>query len=227
MSVHYIRSNVFYVFKYKDIIKINNVNNHSLDLIIIDNFYENPDEVRNFALLHEFNRRGNFPGYRTHRTFASNELYENIKFYINNIGYNIIHFSTEDFTDGNCTFTVSIENNTCKSYIHYDEDESFNEDNGICISGVIYLTPNAPFDSGTIFYEFDYENNKNITNINEHMNEYTFDTAKWKKKDIIGNVYNRMILFNSRRHHSINKLFGTNKYNGRLTQNFFFVCVKK
>ena len=33
--------------------------------IIIDNFYDNPDEVREFALAQDFNVDGNYPGHRT------------------------------------------------------------------------------------------------------------------------------------------------------------------
>ena len=33
--------------------------------IIIDDFYENPDDVREFALTQEYNVSGNFPGNRT------------------------------------------------------------------------------------------------------------------------------------------------------------------
>ena len=35
------------------------------DLIIIDNFYSNVDEVRSFALEQDFNVDGNYPGHRT------------------------------------------------------------------------------------------------------------------------------------------------------------------
>ena len=33
--------------------------------LIIDGFYENPDEVRQFALSQEFGVKGNYPGQRT------------------------------------------------------------------------------------------------------------------------------------------------------------------
>ena len=35
------------------------------DLIICDNFYNNVDEVRAFALQQDFNVDGNYPGHRT------------------------------------------------------------------------------------------------------------------------------------------------------------------
>ena len=36
-----------------------------VNVIIIDNFYQDPDEVREFALSQEFGVRGNYPGNRT------------------------------------------------------------------------------------------------------------------------------------------------------------------
>ena len=33
--------------------------------LIIDDFYSNPEEVRDFALQQEFFVEGNFPGFRT------------------------------------------------------------------------------------------------------------------------------------------------------------------
>jgi len=227
MSIHYIKPNVFYVFKYNNIIRVNDSNKYSLDLIIIDNFYKNPDDIRNYALLQNFSETGSFPGYRTKRSFGNNELYQHLKSYLNNIGYNIIFFNMSIHSIGNCKFTYSIASHKAKSWIHKDTIptdifDNYNIENSIHMAGIVYLTPNAPFNSGTIFYEFDYENNKNVTDIDK----YTFNTTKWKKTDVIGNVYNRMILFNSQKYHSINKLFGTNKYNGRLTYNFFIICTR-
>jgi hypothetical protein len=37
----------------------------NLELMIIDNFYTDPDNVRNFALAQPFNVTGNYPGART------------------------------------------------------------------------------------------------------------------------------------------------------------------
>ena len=35
------------------------------NVIIVDDFYSNPDSVREFALQQEFKVRGNYPGQRT------------------------------------------------------------------------------------------------------------------------------------------------------------------
>jgi hypothetical protein len=228
MSIYYIKPNIIYVFKYESIIKLNNSSKNSCNLFVIDEFYKNPDEIRNYALLQDFDGRGNFAGLRTIRSFGNIELYDKISFYINLMGYNIIYFNNNDFNGGNCSFTYSIFNDKPKSWIHVDNIHGKDKFQGleyINMAGVLYLTPNAPLNGGTIFYDFDYSNSLYDPNIPIH--EYTFDETKWKKKDTIGNVYNRLILFNADIFHSIDKLFGTNKYDGRLTQNFFFTCIKK
>ena len=42
-------------------------------LIVIDNFYNNPLETRNYILEQEFKIRGNYPGQRT-ISYASEEI---------------------------------------------------------------------------------------------------------------------------------------------------------
>lgn len=222
MSIYNIEPNVFYVFKYKNVVKINEFSNISSNLIIFDNFYENPEEVRNFALQQEFIITGNFPGKRTLRGFDANKFYEKIQSYLNNIGYRIVDFFDKNIENkGNCTFTISTSKDKAKFWIH--TDDIINDENKFNMAGILFLTPNPPSNSGTVFYEFDntYQSEKDFS-----FDKYTFDITKWKKIDTIGNVYNRLILFNAERYHSINNLFGTDKYNGRLTQNFFFACEK-
>jgi hypothetical protein len=92
------------------------------------------------------------------------------------------------------------------------------------MAGVLYLSPNAPPNSGTIFYNFDYSNASYDKQIS--IDEYNHDTTKWKKIDTIGNVFNRLIIFNADIYHSMKTQFGIDKYDGRLTQNFFFTCEK-
>ncbi len=48
------------------------------NLIITDNFYSNPDEVREFALNQEFDIQNNFPGKRT-KTFLNESTKEGIQ----------------------------------------------------------------------------------------------------------------------------------------------------
>ena len=40
-------------------------------IIVVDNFYSNPMEVREFALKQNFSETGTFPGYRTDQSYAT------------------------------------------------------------------------------------------------------------------------------------------------------------
>jgi len=54
------------------------------------------------------------------------------------------------------------------------------------------------------------------------IDRYSQDLTKWQKVDQVGNVFNRLILFNSNRFHMSMDYFGDSKENGRLFQVFFF-----
>jgi hypothetical protein len=48
------------------------------------------------------------------------------------------------------------------------------------------------------------------------------DSTEFDIVDVVGNVYNRLILFDSQQIHSASTYFGNNLNNGRLFQLFFF-----
>jgi hypothetical protein len=231
MSIYYIKPNIFYAFKYKNILKINKTIDQSCNLIVIDNFYENPEEVRNFALLQDFHITGNFPGLRTARTFGGIQLRDKIQSYIIQYGYKFIGFNIDEISNDNGSFTLNNASDNAKSWIHIDDayhdaHDKINQNINqvVNMAGVLYLSPNAPPNSGTIFYNFDYSNASYDKQIS--IDEYNHDTTKWKKIDTIGNVFNRLIIFNADIYHSMKTQFGIDKYDGRLTQNFFFTCEK-
>ena len=68
-------------------------------VLVIDNFYNNPDDTRNFILTQEFKIRGNYPGQRT-VCFATEEIRDIIQTYITPFGGKITQFPLEK-TDKN------------------------------------------------------------------------------------------------------------------------------
>ena len=48
------------------------------------------------------------------------------------------------------------------------------------------------------------------------------DLTRWEQVDKVGNIFNRLILFNAKRFHMSLDYFGNMKENGRLFQVFFF-----
>jgi hypothetical protein len=188
------------------------------NLIIIDNFYENPEEVRNFALLQMFEESKNdYPGKRT-IPFLSEELKNKIQLIVEPFGGKIIKFSNNNNDDYNGCFQYAT---SCdKTWIHHDALEI-----GVLNwGGVIYLSPDAPLSSGTGFFKYidGTMNSFEEKIIDSDCKKYSKDYSKWELVDKVGNIYNRLVLFNSSRFHASLDYFGKNKNDGRLFQVFFF-----
>ena len=85
-------------------------------------------------------------------------------------------------------------------------------------TGVLYLTPNAPIDSGTLLFKEDVELKKKLRedDVDGEVRAHVTST--------LGNVYNRLVLLRGKEipHRSNIPGFGDCLENGRLTQVFFF-----
>jgi hypothetical protein len=187
-------------------------------LVIVDNFYNNAMETRDYILTQEFKVRGNYPGQRT-RSYATTELKNSIEKYIEPVAGKITDWpmykeGEDDVYNGAFQYTTSRD----RSWIHND---GFNNWAAVC-----YLTPNAPVTSGTAFYKF-FDGTRNSEESEARGNKEIIDKAsqdmtKWQLVDKIGNVFNRLIIFNSKNYHMSQDYFGTDKNDGRLFQVFFF-----
>ena len=65
------------------------------NVMVIDNFYNNPMETREFILTQEFNVRGNYPGVRT-KSFASEEIKNMLQDYVGPSGGKIIQIFADE-----------------------------------------------------------------------------------------------------------------------------------
>lgn len=175
------------------------------NVIIIDDFYSNPDTVRQFALQQDFSVTGNYPGQRT-KTFLTPDVKDAIQRTI------IIHAGTVTDWCERDGFTGSFQYTTAadRSWIHSDR---FNGWAGVC-----YLTPNAPHTAGTgLFRHKATGQYEHITTDHEAQ-----DMTKWELFDVIGNKYNRLVLYRGNLFHMSLDYFGKDRYDGRLFQLFFF-----
>jgi hypothetical protein len=196
-------------------------------LIVVDNFYNNPMETRNYILTQEFLVRGNFPGQRT-VSFATEDLKRIIQKYVEPFGGKITMFpipnekKLDDKLEANETiiYNGSFQYTTSRdrSWVHTDSWNNW--------AGVLFMTPDAPLTAGTAFYKFRdgamCEADGNILNNKSETDNYSQDMTKWELVDRVGNVFNRLVLFNATRYHMSMDYFGDNKMNGRLFQTFFF-----
>ena len=184
----------------------------SCSIIVVDNFYRNAIETRNYILEQEFSVKGNYPGNRT-TSYATEHLKEVIQNYVLPFGGLITDFPIPyedtnkniEMYNGSFQYTTSRD----RSWVHVDGHNNW--------GGVVFMTPDAPLSAGTGFYTFHEKNPSK-----EDLDKYSQDITKWKLVDNVGNVFNRLVLFNSKRHHMSMDYFGTDKESGRLFQVFFF-----
>jgi hypothetical protein len=168
-------------------------NNTTLsDVYVLDNFYENPDDIRKVALS------------TLGQTNTSNYVKEVPMF--KKQFEKIMNVSLTPFTkyDSNGTFscTTSADSAQLEKKAHQYE-------------GIIFLTPDAPISSGITFYRSAFSSPS-------WENKKLEDSTDLVAVDSVGNVYNRLVIFNTKKIHACPHMFGGDKTNGRLIQTFAF-----
>jgi hypothetical protein len=93
-------------------------------------------------------------------------------------------------------------------------------------AGMLYLTPGAPYHSGTSTHALKGTDIRHVTHP-EIMKCFrpgsrNLDRTIFEPVDSLGNVYNRLVIFNAGYIHSATDYFGFNNENCRLWQMFFF-----
>ncbi len=177
------------------------------ELIVIDDFYYDPDSVREYALSQNFHVLGNYPGSRTKNLInddTKNAIQEIVRPYSGKV---------TNWLDGSEGYTGAFQLTTSqdRSWVHSDDYNNW--------AGVLYLTPDAPIEGGTGFFRSKIDGSIRGKAYN---NLPGGDFTKWELVAEVGNVYNRLILFAADQWHSSLQYFGDSIYNGRLTQVFFF-----
>jgi hypothetical protein len=183
--------------------------------LVIDDFYTNPYEVRDFALSQDFSVRGNYPGRRT-ESFLNDTLKDTLSNLLKPVAGKITGWGG-DYT-GCFQYTTA----TDRSWIHADSYTDW--------AGVLYLTPDAPLSAGTGLFKhketglrsWNYrEKTEDEDTVSPHMTD-PHDYTKWEMTDRFANIFNRLILYRADLYHVSLDYFGSTKENGRLFQVFFF-----
>lgn len=175
------------------------------NVIVIDDFYSNPDGVRQFALQQEFKQQGKYPGHRT-KTFINDSTKEGIQKVLWNAGGQVLNWHVEDGGTGSFELAMARD----RSWIHTDHYNTW--------AGIVYLNPDAPLSGGTGFYKY-----KKTDAIYAHqLDQYeSQDMTKWELCDVVGNLYNRLALYRSDLFHTSIDYFGNTLETARLFQLFF------
>lgn len=181
------------------------------NLVVIDDFYNNVDAVREFALSQKFDVEGNYPGLRT-VSLLNEDTKKNIQRLLLPHGGKVIDWLETDKESYSGAFQISM---ACdKSWVHTDNVNNW--------AGVLYLTPNAPLEGGTGFYRSKINGSFYGDSDDEVCGNHAQDMSKWELVNQVHNVYNRLILFRANQWHTSQVYFGNTMETGRLTQVFFF-----
>jgi len=195
---------------------------------IVENFYEDPDVVRAYALKQQYqfltdkkNAPYVYPGSRTLDIVDLDKaLQEKIlkKFVsiFHNADYDVMRWAVS-------TSFQSVTEEYGQGVIHTDQNT--------ILAAVLYLTPDAPLDSGTslfkpnnTFDETKYQKALNDGDKRFRAGDIVMDTSYHSMFDEIvrvNNVYNTLIVYEGRHYHAANQFFGKTLEDSRLSQVFF------
>jgi hypothetical protein len=182
-------------------------------IVVVDNFLENPDEVRQIALdipSDEYEKRGSV-GVRS-KPYPNGNVYRPIF-------EELLGIKTIDEEWGGAGGTHG-----CYQWSPAETGQVVHCD-ATDWAGIIFLTPNAPPRTGTWLMK-----HKETGKVHREEglddvfigNSKQWDIHPFEKIDDIGNVYNRLILWNGRHLHTAGSYFGESIDNSRLYQVFFF-----
>jgi hypothetical protein len=177
------------------------------NVIVVDDFYSNPDQVRNFAIAQEFTISGNYPGSRT-KSFLDQSLKDAIQTILWNHGGEVTNWHDTDGFTGSFQLTTAQD----RSWIHSDHHNTW--------AAVCYLTPDAPVTGGTGLFRHKATGALTSDEMGDRLYE-SQDMTKWDLVDKIGNKYNRLAMYRGNIFHSSLDYFGTDINDGRLFQLFF------
>jgi len=182
-------------------------------LFVVDNFYEDPLAVRNYALSQYFFDDEGYLGMRTRKQFFFDGVKERFEKIINK------KISSWEEQSMNGRFQ------TCKAgtpLVYHCDQQKW--------AAMVYLTPDAPIECGTSFYRHKqtkkhhnsqfYNNNDDLTAV---FNQKTFlDKTPYEMVDTVGNVFNRLVIFDGGLIHAASEYFGWDIPSSRLFHMYFF-----
>ena len=212
--------------------------------ICVDNFLTYPDTLREYALSLDYYvssesedetlPKGTWPGSRPLFLLGSKPLFLELcnKF--------LSLFLDKNFH--NCKWNIQMHFQLCspnqygcinEGWIHHDGDTLY--------AGVLYLTPNAPLDTGTSLYEkradcldfdfndfallpnskCDFYSNFDSTKIEEYEKMLKINNSNYEETVSFKNIYNRLICYSGNIYHGVKNYYGDDMTNDRLTLVFF------
>jgi hypothetical protein len=195
-------------------------------VVVADNFYADPDAVRNAALRNSFNSFGhfNYPGWQSNKFLSSEALWDRFEAILQVS----LNRSSDRFAVG--AFRVINQETGRLVKVHADTIVDW--------AAMVYLSPSAPADGGTGFFR---HKTTGLTGppTDEQARELGFadresferdviraDMANLDQWELVGSVspvYNRFVAFRGCEvYHAPLRGWGTTSRDGRMTHSFFF-----
>lgn len=172
------------------------IENNNIPAIIIDDFFDNPDEIRDYLSSLTFY----FPT-KEQRWIGSRTI---------PITHTMLGIDVDEYIKNKLsTYDIKYKNLVFEWYFHlmvetdkgdgiFELKERHTDDDYRTYAGVIYLTPNPPENTGTTFFG--------------------------KDEEIIGRVqnkYNRFVFYEGSIPHSVTNPFGKSGWDGRMALTMF------
>lgn len=178
-------------------------------LFVVDNFYEDPYMVRDFALNTPFvEEKEWYKGHRSQHSFLTPQIkraFEDI------VGFKITNWSEVHSQCGRFQYCTPQD-----ALVYHYDDQTW--------AGMVYLTPDAPVDTGTSLFQHKRTKLRHADDpgADQCFKGGFYDSTQFELVDTVGNIFNRLVLFDARCFHAANKYFGQTKEDARLFHLFFF-----
>ena len=203
--------------------------------VSVDNFFDNPDRIVKYAksLPMKSTSTGNWPGKRTEELWKidkdlSDALLLKIMSCYYDLSYQDINWErSELYFQEISTFSKNKNDARNRGWIHFDTEEQFE------VAGLIYLTPDIDPDSGTSLFTLKQQKDKEYKLYQKQVDQRIFgDEAYYAKKveeqeeffiekNRFANIYNRMIMYDTKEFHRANNYYSGDGKDARLTLVFF------
>jgi len=183
-------------------------------ILVIDNFYNNPDAVRDYAMTREYVERG-YHGAVGHRTLKPKHF--------NGVKEKFESLLGKKMAEGNELGGWDYQTNGVFQHCMAEDPFVIHADDQKW-AAMVYLTPDAPVECGTTLYRHKVTGQDKVEQSSdwEIFEGNFYDPTPFEVVDVIGNKYNRMVLFHAKHIHAASQYFGNSIENDRLFQLYFF-----
>lgn len=191
--------------------------NAQIDFVVVDNFYKNPMQIREFALGLSYQADDRyFKGQRSVGKYLDDSIGKKFEQLLNK------RMTKWDYEVNGCWQICTAQD----ALVYHMDSQRY--------AATIYLTPDAPVECGTSLYKSKINGVRRCPTLDGRSEQEAnqligeafqggfYDKSKFELVDSIGNVFNRLVIWDAKIIHAASQYFGTRKEDARLFQMFFF-----